>query len=37
MKVLYFGTYSLGEGYPRNSVIIQGLRENGVEVFGQPL
>jgi glycosyltransferase involved in cell wall biosynthesis len=33
MKVLYFGTYSLGEGYPRNSVIIQGLRENGVEVI----
>jgi glycosyltransferase involved in cell wall biosynthesis len=33
MKVLYFGTYSIGEGYPRNSVIIQGLRENGVEVI----
>ncbi|MEE8186005.1 MAG: hypothetical protein V3T96_06395, partial [Thermodesulfobacteriota bacterium] len=33
MKVLYFGTYSIGEGYPRNSVIIHGLRENGVEVI----
>jgi glycosyltransferase involved in cell wall biosynthesis len=33
MRVLYFGTYSLGEGYPRNSVIIQGLRESGVEVI----
>jgi glycosyltransferase involved in cell wall biosynthesis len=32
MKVLYFGTYSVGEGYPRNSVIIRGLRENGVDV-----
>jgi len=32
MRVLYFGTYSVGEGYPRNSVIIRGLRENGVDV-----
>ncbi len=32
MKVLYFGTYSMGEGYPRNRVIIQGLKENAVDV-----
>ena len=32
MRVLYFGTYSLGEGYPRNSVIIRGLRDNGIDV-----
>lgn len=32
MRVLYFGTYSTGEGYPRNSVIIRGLRAHGVEV-----
>ncbi len=32
MRVCYFGTYSLEEGYPRNRVIIEGLRRNGVEV-----
>ncbi len=32
MRVLYFGTYSKGEGYPRNETIINGLRLNGVEV-----
>lgn len=32
MKVCYFGTYSTGPGYPRNRVIIKGLRENRVEV-----
>ncbi len=32
MRVCYFGTYSLEEGYPRNRVIIEGLRINGVEV-----
>lgn len=32
MKVLYFGTYSKGEGYPRNNVIIKGLRKSGIEV-----
>ncbi|MFQ5900582.1 MAG: glycosyltransferase [Thermodesulfobacteriota bacterium] len=33
MRILYFGTYSKGEGYPRNKVIIEGLRQNGVEVI----
>ena len=32
MRVCYFGTYSTGPGYPRNRVIIKGLRENGIEV-----
>ena len=32
MRVCYFGTYSLEEGYPRNRVIIEGLRRNGVDV-----
>lgn len=32
MRVLYFGTYSLGPGYPRNRVLIKGLRRAGVEV-----
>jgi glycosyltransferase involved in cell wall biosynthesis len=30
--VLWFGTYSKGEGYPRNTVLIRALREVGVEV-----
>ncbi len=30
MRVCYFGTYDLG--YPRNSILIEGLRRNGVEV-----
>lgn len=33
MTVLYFGTYSKGEGYPRNNVIIEGLKKSGVEVI----
>jgi glycosyltransferase involved in cell wall biosynthesis len=33
LRVCYFGTYSMQEGYPRNRVIIEGLRRNGVEVF----
>lgn len=33
MKICYFGTYSIQEGYPRNNVIIKGLRKNGVEVI----
>ena len=32
MRVCYFGTYSTGPGYPRNRVIIKGLRKNGAEV-----
>jgi len=32
VKVLYFGTYSVGPGYPRNTVLIESLREVGVEV-----
>jgi glycosyltransferase involved in cell wall biosynthesis len=30
--VLWFGTYSVGPGYPRNTVLIDGLRAAGVEV-----
>lgn len=33
MRVCYFGTYSTQEGYPRNSVLIKGLRDNGAEVL----
>jgi glycosyltransferase involved in cell wall biosynthesis len=33
VKVLYFGTYSTGQGYPRNRVLIEGLRRAGVEVI----
>jgi len=32
VRVLYFGTYSTAEGYPRNRVLIEGLRRAGVEV-----
>ncbi len=32
MRICYFGTYSMEEGYPRNRVIIEGLRKNGVDV-----
>ncbi len=32
MRVLYFGTYSVGAGYPRNTVLIESLRSVGVEV-----
>lgn len=31
-RICYFGTYSMEEGYPRNRVMIEGLRKNGVEV-----
>jgi len=31
MKVIYFGSYK--ESYPRNKIIIDGLRENGVTVI----
>ncbi len=33
MRVCYFGTYSLEEGYPRNRVIIEGLKRNGIDVI----
>lgn len=33
MKICYFGTYCTQEGYPRNNVIIKGLRKNGIEVI----
>jgi len=32
MRVLWFGTYSLGGGYPRNTVLMEALRKCGVEV-----
>lgn len=32
MKVLWFGTYSVGTGYPRNTVLMDALRAVGVEV-----
>jgi glycosyltransferase involved in cell wall biosynthesis len=32
VRVLYFGTYSTAEGYPRNRVLIEGLRRSGIEV-----
>ena len=32
MRVLYFGTYSTGGGYPRNTVIMESLRRAGVQV-----
>ena len=32
MRVCYFGTYSKLDGYPRNRVIIKGLKKVGVEV-----
>ncbi|MDD5434306.1 MAG: glycosyltransferase family 4 protein [Nitrospira sp.] len=32
LSICYFGTYSMEEGYPRNRVIIEGLRQNGVDV-----
>lgn len=33
MRILYFGTYSEGEGYPRNGVIASGLEKAGATVF----
>src|SRR3989304_3209708 len=32
VRVCYFGTYTMEEGYPRSRGIIEGLRRNGVEV-----
>ena len=32
MRVLWFGTYSVGPGYPRNTVLMESLRSAGVEV-----
>ncbi|MHC4473138.1 MAG: glycosyltransferase, partial [Planctomycetota bacterium] len=32
LRVVYFGTYSMSEGYPRNRVLVEGLRRAGVEV-----
>ena len=32
MRVLYFGTYSVGPGYPRNTVLMESLESVGVEV-----
>ncbi|MFQ5845991.1 MAG: glycosyltransferase, partial [Planctomycetota bacterium] len=32
MRVLWFGTYSVGPGYPRNTALIGALRSVGVEV-----
>ncbi len=33
MKVVHFGTYSTGEGYPRNAVVAKSLEAAGVEVI----
>jgi len=33
LRICYFGTYSMEEGYPRNRVIIEGLRKNGVDAY----
>jgi glycosyltransferase involved in cell wall biosynthesis len=33
LKICYFGTYSSGEGYPVNRVLIQGLRSAGATVW----
>ena len=33
LRICYFGTYSMEEGYPRNRVIIEGLRKNRVEII----
>lgn len=33
MKICYFGTYSAGEGYPVNRVLIEGLRRAGATVW----
>ncbi|MHC4818541.1 MAG: glycosyltransferase [Planctomycetota bacterium] len=32
MRVLWFGTFSVGTGYPRNTVLMDALRSVGVEV-----
>jgi len=33
MKIVYFGTYSTAEGYPRNGVVIKSLQAAGVDVI----
>ena len=33
LKICYFGTYSSGEGYPVNRVLIEGLRRAGATVW----
>lgn len=33
MRIVHFGTYSVGEGYPRNSVVAGGLSRAGAEVI----
>ena len=33
MRVLWFGTYSVGTGYPRNTVLMEALRAVGVKVI----
>ncbi len=33
LRVCYFGTYSTGEGYPVNRVLIEGLRRAGASVW----
>ncbi|NUN53074.1 MAG: hypothetical protein HUU06_09865, partial [Planctomycetaceae bacterium] len=33
MRVLLFGNYSTGDGYPRLGVLAEGLRERGFEVL----
>ncbi len=33
LKICYFGTYSAGEGYPVNHVLIEGLRRAGATVW----
>jgi glycosyltransferase involved in cell wall biosynthesis len=32
VRVLYFGTYSVGPGYPRNTVLVESLRATGARV-----
>ncbi|MBI5209899.1 MAG: glycosyltransferase [Elusimicrobia bacterium] len=32
MRIVHFGTFSVGEGYPRNAVVAGGLRRAGVSV-----
>jgi len=32
LRVLWFGTYSIGPGYPRNTVLMESLRSVGVDV-----
>ena len=32
MRICFFGTYTVAEGYPVNRFLVNGLRESGVEV-----